>query len=97
MFQHVAEPGAFAFAHAADEAAGLAIRAAVFGQPRQGGDQTVDKGRPQFAGRPLLQLAQIQLQPDHREVRIQRRADEDGTFQNTHELFLEPEARCYKM
>ena len=35
VLEHVPEPGAFVFAHAPEKAAGLAIRAAVFGQAGQ--------------------------------------------------------------
>ena len=46
VLEHVAEPGAVVLAHAADEAAGLAIRAAVVGQARQRRDQPVDEAAP---------------------------------------------------
>ena len=37
VLEHMAQPGAFVFAHPAQEAAGLAIGAAVLGQAGQGG------------------------------------------------------------
>ena len=43
VLEHVAEPGAFVLAHAAEEAAGLSIRAAVLGQAGQGGGEPVDE------------------------------------------------------
>ena len=54
VLEHVAQPGAFVLAHAAEEAAGFAVRAAVLGQARQRGGQRIDEGGAQSAGRPLL-------------------------------------------
>src|SRR3546814_10703602 len=84
VLEHVAQPGALAFAHAADEAARFAVRSAVFGQARQRLDQGVDEGRAQLPVRPGFERAQVELEPDDREMRIQRRADVDGTVQDTH-------------
>ena len=50
VFEHVAEPGALVLAHAPQEAAGLAIRAAVLGQPRLCCRMRFDEGRPQPPG-----------------------------------------------
>src|SRR5262249_23579450 len=84
VFEDVAEPGAVAFAHAADEAAGFAVAAAVFLQAGQGGHEGVDVGRPQARRRPGFELAQVQHQLEDREVRVQRRADVDVAFQDAH-------------
>ena len=67
MLEHVAEPGAVALAHAADEAARLAVGAAVLGEPRERRRERVDEGAAEPPGRPRLELAEIQLQPDDRE------------------------------
>src|SRR6185437_4781496 len=86
-----------AFAHAPDETARFAIRTTVFGQSRQRGDQAIDERRTELAGRPLLELAQVQLQPDHREMRVQRWADENGTLEYAHDLNSpSPQARQLK-
>ena len=45
VLEHVAEPGAFIFAHAPEEAAGHAVRAAVLGQAGQGRRESIDVGR----------------------------------------------------
>jgi hypothetical protein len=84
VLEHVPQPGALTLAHPAHEAAGLAVGAAVLGQPRQRRQQAVDEGRPQLRRRPSLQLAEVQLQPDHREMRVQRRADVDGAVEDAH-------------
>ena len=84
VFQHVAQPGAFALAHAAQEAAGLAVGTAVLGQAWHRGHQAVDEAGAQARGGPLFQVAQVQQQPDHREVRMLRGANVDGAFENAH-------------
>ncbi len=84
VLQHMPQPGAFAFTHAADESTRFAVRAAVFGQAGQCGDQVVDESFAQASGRPGLQRLQVQLQPDDREVRVVRGADVDGTFEDAH-------------
>jgi hypothetical protein len=84
VLEHVAEPGALAFAHPADEATGLAVGAAMLGEPRQGRDQRVDPAVAEFRGRPVLQFAEVEFQPDHREMRVQRRPDEHTAVKDAH-------------
>ncbi len=84
VLQHMPQPGAFAFAHAADEPAWLAVGAAVLGQAGQCGDQVVDEALAQASGRPGLQHLQVELQPNDREVCVVRGADVDGTFEDAH-------------
>ena len=57
VLEHVAEPGAVAFAHAAEEAAGLTIRAAVFGEPRERCGERVDEAAAEPPGGPRLEGA----------------------------------------
>ena len=84
MLEHMAEPGAFVFAHAPQKSAGLAVRAAVLGQAGQGRGKRIDKLRAQPAGGPGLELAEVQLQPDDGKARVQRRADVDRTIEDAH-------------
>src|SRR3546814_1856863 len=71
VLEHVTQPGALAFAHAADEAARFAVRAAVFGQARQRLDQGVDEGRPQLRGRPGFERAQVELRSEEHTSELQ--------------------------
>ena len=84
MLEHVAEPGALALVQAADEAAGLAVGAAVLMQPGQGLEQRVDEAVAQPLGRPLLERAQVERQPDHREQGVDVGADIDLRVQDLH-------------
>jgi hypothetical protein len=84
VLEDMAQPRAFALTHAADEAAGLAVRAAVFLQARQCGHQGVDISGTQPGRRPGLQRAQVHQQFDDGEVRVQRRADIDVAFEDAH-------------
>ena len=88
MFQHVAEPGALTLAHAAQEAARLAIGAAVLGEAGQGGAERLDEGFAEAGGGPGLKLAEVELQLDDREVRIERGADVYRAFQYAHRASL---------
>ena len=56
----------------------------MLGQAGQGRDQAVDERRAELAGRPGLQRAEVQLQPDDREMGVLRRADVDGAFEDAH-------------
>ena len=84
VLEHVAEPRAFVLAHAPEESAGLAVRAAVLGQSGQRGGQAIDVRRPEPARRPGFERAEVQLQPDDRKMRVQRRADVNRTIENLH-------------
>ena len=85
MLEHVAEPGALALVQAADEAAGLAVGAAVLVQARAGSSsRAVDEAGAQPLGRPFLERAQVQRQPDHREQGVDVGADIDLRVQDLH-------------
>ena len=84
VLEHVAEPGAFVLAHAAEEAARLAIRAAVLGEAGQGGGEPVDERAAEPAGGPVLELAQVEFEPDDGEMCVKRRPDVDGPVQDAH-------------
>src|SRR5690606_37151338 len=57
-------------------------------QPRQRLDQAVDEATAQPRGGQLFQLAQVEQQPDDREVRMQGRANIDGAFEDAHAVVL---------
>ena len=84
VFEHVPQPGALAFAHAPDESAWLAVRAAVLFETGQGGHEAVDETGTEAPGRPLFEFAQVQFEPDDREMRVQRRADENRAVEYAH-------------
>ena len=53
-------------------------------QPRQRRDQPVGEGRPELGRGPLLERAEVHLEPDDGEVGVQAGADVDGSIQNAH-------------
>jgi hypothetical protein len=71
VLEDVAQPGALLLAAATQKAAGLAVRAAVFGQPGQRLKQRADKPFAQSDRGPLFELAQIQVQPDDRKMGVE--------------------------
>ena len=68
VLEHVPEPGALVLVHATDEAARLAVGAAVLGEAGEGGDEPVHEFLAEAARGPGLELAEVQLQPDDREA-----------------------------
>ena len=86
VLQYVAQPRPLVLAHAPEEAAGLAIRAAVLGKPGQRLGERVDERRSEAPGRPAFQLAQIQFEADDRKSRVERWADVNGTVDDAHGL-----------
>ncbi len=84
VLHDVTEPGALVFLHAPDQPARRAVRAAVFVQTGHRLDQGIDEAGAEAPGRPGFQRPEIQLQPDHREMRIERGADEYRTIENAH-------------
>ena len=86
MLEHMPEPGALVLGHAADEATRLAVRTAVLVQPGQSGEQAVDERAAEPRGGPLLERAEVELEADDREVRVERGADIDRTFEDPHVL-----------
>ena len=84
VFEHVAEPGAFVLAHAAEKAARLAIRAAVFGKAGERGRESVDEGVAETARGPVLEFAQVEFEPDDGEMCVKRRPDVNGPVQDAH-------------
>jgi hypothetical protein len=84
VLEHVAEPGAFVFAHAAEKAARLAIRAAVFGEAREGGGKPVDERAAEAARGPVLEFTQVEFEPDDGEMCVKRRPDVYGPIQDAH-------------
>src|SRR6202030_308579 len=81
-------PGALALAHAAEKAAGLAVRAAVLGKARERLTQRIDEHAAQAPGGPGFQRPQVELQADDREARVQRGTDIDRTIEDAHECCL---------
>ena len=90
VFEHVAEPRAVVLAHAPEKPAGLAIRAAVFLQARKGRGETVDERRAEPAGRPFLEFAEVEVELDDGEMRIERRSDVHGTIEDPHDFLPLP-------
>ena len=84
VFEHMAQPGAVAFVHAADEAAGLAVGTAMLGQAGQGRDQRGHEIGPEPAGRPGFQGAEVELEADDGEMGVQGRPDEYRSIDNAH-------------
>ena len=84
VLEHVSEPRALAFAQTTDEAAGLAVGTAVFVEPRQGAEKSMDKPFAQTAGGPLLELPQIQQESYHGEVGVEARAEVNTRLENFH-------------
>ncbi len=56
----------------------------MLGEPGQRGGERVDEAGAEPAGRPRLEVAEVELEADDREVRVQRRSDVDGTVQDAH-------------
>ncbi len=69
MLPDVAQPGAVVLGHAAYEAAGLAVRAAVLGQPRQRLDQAVGEVA-ELAGRVVFEGAELDPVADDGEAGV---------------------------
>ncbi len=84
VLEHMPEPGAVVFAHAPKETAGLSVRAAVLRKPGQRGRERIDELRPQAAGGPRFERAQVEFEANDGKMRVQRRADIDGTIDNAH-------------
>jgi hypothetical protein len=84
VFEHVAEPGAFVFAHAAKKSARLAIRAAVFGEARERSRKSVDERAAEPARGPVLEFTQVEFEPDDGEMCVKRRPDVNGPVQDAH-------------
>ena len=84
VLEDVPHPGALVLGQPPDEPAGLAVGAAVLLQPRQRGDEAVVERRPELPGGPLLQLAEVHVEPDDGEVSVEARADVDGLVEDAH-------------
>jgi hypothetical protein len=84
VFQDVAHPGARVLREPPDEPARLAVGAAVLLQARQRGHQAVREPAPQPHRGPVLQLAEVDVEPDDREVGIEVGADVHGPVENAH-------------
>src|SRR6476661_5805571 len=84
VLQDVPHPGAFVLAEPPDESARLAVRAAVLLEAGQHLDQRVDESGAELGRGPLLELTQVELQPDDGEVGIQAGPDIDGTIDDPH-------------
>src|SRR5581483_11064355 len=84
MLENVTEPGPLILAHAAQKPAGLAVRAAVFGQTGKCCDEPLDERVAEAARGPLLQSSQIELEPDDRKARVQGWANVDRTIEDAH-------------
>ena len=84
MLEHVAQPGALVLGQAADEAARLAVGAAVLAQARECFDQSIHERFAQLHARPLLQLAEIDDEADDGEVGVKAGAEIDGGVEQLH-------------
>src|SRR5262249_20090461 len=84
VLEHVPEPGALALAHAAQEAAGLGIGAAMLGESRECLGECTDEPLAEARGWPRLECAEIELQANDREARVQRGTDVHGTIEDAH-------------
>ncbi len=84
VLEHVAQPGALVLAHAADEAAGFAIGTTVLAQAGQRLGEVLDESVAEPRGRPLLEFAEVELETNDREMRVQRRSDVDRSVENPH-------------
>ncbi len=84
VLEHVAQPGAFVLAHAAEEATRFTIRAAVFSQAGERGRKPVDERIAQPAGGPLLELAQVELNTNDWKMSVERRSNVNGPVQDAH-------------
>ena len=84
MFEHMAQPGAFVFRHAADEAARLAVAAAMFAQAGQPFNSGVDKAGTQSHGRPGFEHTEVHFESDDREVGVVTGPDVDVAIEDLH-------------
>ena len=87
VLEHVAEPGAAVLGEAAHEAAFGLERALVRAQARQRGEEPVREAGD-LRARPALELAEIDGEPHHGEVRVQAGAAIDAALEELHESFL---------
>ena len=84
VLEHMTEPGALVLAHAAEEAARLVVGTAVLRETRQCRGQCVDEAGAETCRRPLLEVTEVELEPDDREMGVERRADVNGTIEDAH-------------
>src|SRR5262245_17912606 len=84
VLEDVPHPRSLVLPKAPDEPAGLAVGAAVLVKPRQRRDQPVDERRAEPGGGPLLERAEIELEPDDGEVGVQVGADVYGAVDDAH-------------
>jgi hypothetical protein len=70
VLEHVAQPGPLVLEHATDQAAGLAVGAAVLRQSRQRVHQRIDEFTADARRRPLLEHAEIHRVANDREQGI---------------------------
>ena len=86
MLQHVPQPGALVLGHPAHESTRLTVRTAVVVEAWQRGKQCIDEITTQPARGPLLQIAQVECQPDHGKVSVVARPHVHGLVENFHVL-----------
>ncbi len=84
VLEDVPHPGALILGQAPDEPAGFPVGAAVLLEPRQRGDQAVVERGAELPGGPLLQLAEVHVEPDDGEVSVEARSDVDGLVEDAH-------------
>src|SRR5262249_62270949 len=87
VLEHMTEPGAVVLAHAPDKPSWGAVGAAMLVKPRKAVEQRVDERSPESRRGPLFELAEIDLESNDGEVRVERRADEDAAIGDEHPVW----------
>ena len=82
--QHMSQPGPLIFGHAANEAAGFAVRTAVVLQPRETFHQRVDEAASEPHRGPCLERPEVEFEANNREVGVDAGADEDAAVDDEH-------------
>ena len=60
----------------------------MFDQAGQRCRQRIDKLAAEAAGRPSLEIAQVEIEANDRKMRVQRGTNIDGTIENAHGVLL---------
>jgi hypothetical protein len=84
VLEDVAHPGALVLDQPPDEAARLAVGAAVLVQPGERRDEGIGERLAQPTRGPLLQLAQVHVEADDRKVGVEAGPDIDRFFDDAH-------------
>ena len=84
VLQDVAHPGALTLGEPADEAARLAVGAAVLVEAGQRRDQRIGERGAELAGGPFFERAEVDPEPDDGKMRVEARADVHGLINDSH-------------